>query len=83
MIPCPGFRGLEILGDMRHDMTRLVPLADSIYSFSLARHHVTCNVHRRPSDVGPRHERVQPNELLYAFVQRVNEKRSDASSTVQ
>ena len=42
MIPCPGFRGLEILSDMRHDMTRLVPLADSIYSFSLARHHVTC-----------------------------------------
>ena len=44
--------------------------------------HVTCNVHRRPSDVSPRHERVQPNELLYAFAERASEKRSDAS-TVQ
>jgi hypothetical protein len=94
MIPCPGFRGLENLSDMRHDTTRhdttrLVPLADSIHSFSLARYHVTvtCNVHRRPSDVSPRHERVKPNELLYAFVEQAGEKRCDAStaqySTVQ
>ena len=91
MIPCPGFRELENLSDMRHDTTRhdttrLVPLADSIHSFSLARYHVTvtCNVHRRPSDVSPRHERVKPNELLYAFVEQAGEKRSDSdASTVQ